>query len=70
MQILKYKQHKRDIEEEFNKKEDLVQNGSIKQISIEKCGFYLPEIAYFDKINDAPDTAEKATLVKKCNGSN
>jgi type I restriction enzyme M protein len=28
------------------------------------CGFYLPEIAYFDKINDAPDTAEKATLVK------
>ncbi len=61
---IKYKQHKRDIEEEFNKKRGTRAERSIKQISIEKCGFYLPEIAYFDKINDAPDTAEKATLVK------
>lgn len=61
---IKYKQHKRDIEEEFNKKRGSRAERSIKQISIEKCGFYLPEIAYFDKINDAPDTAEKATLVK------
>ena len=38
---------------------------SYKQICIEKCGFYLPECAYFDFINDAPDNAEKATLVKK-----
>jgi type I restriction enzyme M protein len=61
---IKYKQHKKDIEEEFNKKRGTRAERSIKQISIEKCGFYLPEIAYFDKINDAPDTAEKATLVK------
>lgn len=61
---IKYKQHKKDIEEEFNKKRGTRAERSIKQISIEKCGFYLPEISYFDKINDAPDTAEKATLVK------
>ena len=61
---IKYKQHKKDIEEEFNKKRGTRAERSIKQISIEKCGFYLPEKSYFDKINDAPDTAEKATLVK------
>lgn len=59
-----YKQHKTEIEEEFNKKKGTRAERSLKDISIEKCGFYLPENAYFDKINDAPDTAEKATLVK------
>ncbi len=38
---------------------------SIKEIAIEKCGFYLPECAYYDYINDAPDDANKATIVKK-----
>jgi len=61
---IKYKQHKIEIEDEFNKKRGTRAERSIKQISIEKCGFYLPECAYFDKINDAPDTAEKANLVK------
>jgi type I restriction enzyme M protein len=61
---IKYKQHKKDIELEYSKKRGTRAERSIKQISIEKCGFYLPEIAYFDKINDAPDTAEKANLVK------
>ena len=32
---------------------------------MEKCGFYLPEIAYYDYINDAPDDANKALLVKR-----
>jgi type I restriction enzyme M protein len=61
---IKYKQHKKDIELEYRKKRGTRAERSIKQISIEKCGFYLPEIAFFDKINDAPDTAEKANLVK------
>jgi len=60
-----YKQHKAEIEEEYNKKKGTRAERSLKDISIEKCGFYLPEEAYFDKINNAPDTAEKATLVKK-----
>ena len=62
---IKNKQFKKEIDEEYNKKKGTRAERSIKQISIEKCGFYLPECAYFDKINDAPDTAEKATLVKQ-----
>lgn len=36
-----------------------------KDIAIEKCGFFLPECAYYDTINNAPDDAHKAVLVKK-----
>ena len=61
---IKYKQHKNEIEEEFNKRRGSRTEKSIKQISIEKCGFFLPETAYFDKVNNAPDTSEKANLVK------
>ena len=60
-----YKQHKDEIEEEFNKKKGTRAERSLKEISIEKCGFYLPEDAYYETINNAPDTAEKAKLVKK-----
>ena len=59
-----YKQHKDEIESEFKKYEGTRMEKSIKEISIEKCGFYLPECAYYDTINNAPDTAEKAKLVK------
>lgn len=38
---------------------------SYKDIAIEKCGFYLPECAYYDYLNNAPDDANKAVLVKK-----
>ena len=60
-----YKQHKDEIEAEFNRKKGTRAEKSLREISIEKCGFYLPEEAYYDKINDAPDTAQKAELVKK-----
>ena len=60
-----YKQHKENIEEEYNRLKGGRMEKSIKEISIEKCGFYLPECAYYDFINDAPDDANKATLVKK-----
>lgn len=59
-----FKQHKNDIDEESNKKKGTRAERSYKDICIEKCGFYLPECAYFDNINDAPDTAKKAELVK------
>ena len=59
-----FKQHKEEIESEFAKLKGTRRSRTLKDISIEKCGFYLPECAYFDKINDAPDDAEKATLVK------
>ncbi len=59
-----YKQHKDEIEAEYNALKGGRREKSKKEISIEKCGFYLPEEAYFDTINNAPDTAEKATLIK------
>lgn len=60
-----YKQHKDEINAEFEKLKGTRRARTLKDISIEKCGFYLPECAYFDTINDAPDDAKKATLVKK-----
>jgi type I restriction enzyme M protein len=59
-----FKQHKAEIEAEYEKYQGSRISRTIKEISIEKCGFYLPECAYYDVINDAPDDANKATLVK------
>ena len=60
-----YKQHKAEIEAEYNKSKGTRAEKSIKDISIKYCGFYLPPEAYYTTINDAPDDANKATLVKK-----
>lgn len=60
-----FKQHKAEIEAEYNKRKGTRTEKSIKEISVENCGFYLPPEAYYDYINDAPDDANKATLVKK-----
>ena len=60
-----FKQHKDEIIGKYEKNKGKRTEKSLKEISIEKCGFYLPECAYFDTINDAPDNAKKATLVKK-----
>ena len=60
-----YKQHNAEIEAEYNKHKGTRTEKSIKEISVEICGFYLPPEAYYDYINDAPDDANKATLVKK-----
>ena len=59
-----FKQHKGEIDREFNKLKNTRMAKSPRQIAIEKCGFYLPEAAYYDFINTAPDDAHKATLVK------
>lgn len=61
---IRYKQFKQEIEEEYNKYKGTRMEKTIKEIAVEKCGFYLPKEAYFDDINDAPDDAYKATLVK------
>lgn len=60
-----FKQHKDEIEAEYNKFKGGRMEKSIKEIAIEKCGFFLPECAYYDFVNDAPDDANKATIVKK-----
>ena len=59
-----FKQHKNEIDKEYEAKKGGRAERLYKDICIEKCGFYLPECAYFDFINDSPDTSEKATLVK------
>ena len=61
---IRYKQHKAEIEVKYNERKGTRKEKSLKEISIEVCGFYLPPEAYFDAINDAPDDANKAILVK------
>ena len=60
-----FKQHKEEIEAEYNRTKGGRAEKTIKEISIEKCGFYLPEKAYYDYINNAPDDANKAIIVKE-----
>ena len=60
-----FKQHKDSIEAEYNEYKGSRMEKSMKDIAIEHCGFYLPECAYYDYINDAPDDATKATIVKE-----
>lgn len=42
-----FKQHKDEIEAEYNKFKGGRMEKSIKEIAIEKCGFFLPECAYY-----------------------
>lgn len=62
---IRFKQHKAEIEAEYEKHKGTRMERSYKDVAMEKCGFYLPDIAYYDYINDAPDDAEKALLVKR-----
>ena len=59
-----FKQHKDEIDAEYNKYKGTRMEKSYKDVAIGKCGFYLPENAYYTAINEAPDNAEKAKLVK------
>ena len=59
-----YKQHKKEIEKEYESLKGTRMERPIKDIAIEKCGFYLPKEAYYDFLNEAPDDANKAKLVK------
>ena len=61
-----FKQHKAEIDAEYNKYKGSRMEREYKNVAVEKCGFFLPECAYFDYINDAPDDANKALLVKRC----
>lgn len=60
-----FKQHKAEIDAEYNQYKGTRMEKAYKDVAVEKCGFYLPECAYFDYLNDAPDDANKALLVKK-----
>ena len=53
-----FKQHKEEIDAEFERLSGTRMEKTRKEIAIEKCGSFLPECAYYDAINDASDTAE------------
>ena len=59
-----FKQHKAEIDDEYNSHKGTQMEREYKDIAVEKCGFFLPECAYFDYINDAPDDARKAVLAE------
>lgn len=60
-----FKQHKAEIDKEYEALKGTRMERAYKDIAVERCGFYLPECAYFDTINNAPDDAHKAVLVKE-----
>ena len=60
-----FKQHKAEIDAEYNRYKGTRMEKEYKDVAVEKCGFFLPECACFDAINDAPDDANKALLVKR-----
>lgn len=60
-----FKQHKAEIDAEYNQYRGTRMEKEYKDVAVEKCGFFLPECAYFDYLNDAPDDANKALLVKR-----
>ena len=65
MQIFYINNIRMKFEAEYNRLKGSRYGKSMKEISLEKCGFYLPECAYYDFINDAPDDANKAIIVKE-----
>lgn len=60
-----FKQHKAEMDKEYEAHKGTRMEQNYKEIAVKKCGFFLPECAYFDYINNAPDDANKAKLVKK-----
>lgn len=60
-----FKQHKAEMDKEYEAHKGTRMEQTYKEIAVKKCGFFLPECAYFDYINNAPDDANKAKLVKK-----
>ena len=49
-----FKQHHDEIMAEYEKYKGTRMEKDIKSIAVEKCGFFLPECAYYDFINNAP----------------
>lgn len=45
-----FKQHKAEIDKEYEVLKGTRMERSYKDIAVQKCGFYLPECAYFDTI--------------------
>jgi len=61
----KYKQVEADIQQEYNKHKGKRTEKAIKDIAIEKCGFYLPEHARYDYLLNLPEQEDSAAAIKQ-----
>ncbi|MDA3049316.1 type I restriction-modification system subunit M [Campylobacter sp. JMF_02 ED1] len=61
---VKYSQHEKSIQAEFDKLKGTRTERDIHEIAIEKCGFYLPQNAKYDTLLNLPENADLAQAVK------
>ena len=59
-----YKQHEKEIIEEFEKLKGTRIEKPIREIAIEKCGFYLPKKSRYDYLLNLPEEKDIAKAIK------
>ena len=59
-----YKQHEKEIIEEFEKLKGTRIEKPIREIAIEKCGFYLPKKSRYDYLLNLPEENDIAKVIK------
>jgi len=60
----KYRQHEAAIQEEYEKFKGTRREKELSEIAIEKCGFYLPDIARYDYLLNLPEEKDIAKAIK------
>ncbi len=60
----KYKRFEAEIQQEYEKNKGKRAERKIKDIAIEKCGFYLPEKARYDYLLNLPEKEDTAAAIK------
>lgn len=60
----KYRQHEAAIKEEYDRFKDTRREKELSDIAIEKCGFYLPDIARYDYLRNLPEEKDIAKAIK------
>lgn len=61
----KYRQHEKEILDEYGKLKGTRREKPVSDIAIEKCGFYLPDHARYDYLLNLPEKVDIAKAIKK-----
>lgn len=61
----KYKKYEAEINAEYEKLKGTRKEKTIEEIAVEKCGFFLPEHARYEKLLKTPDKENFPKLIKK-----
>jgi type I restriction enzyme M protein len=61
----KYRQHEKEILEEYAKLKGTRREKPVSDIAIEKCGFYLPDHARYDHLLNLPEKVDIAKAIRK-----